>query len=91
MFGFLSPTGDGNAVFADIPSEAVSSYFRYGLVTLSDNDDRLGGGQNISRRQPEPEVVDGETQGDTTIEEDMISHELDPASTDDELLLRPAA
>ena len=49
-FGFLSPTGDGNAVFADIPSEAVSSYFRYGLVTLSDNDDRLGGGGKYQQK-----------------------------------------
>lgn len=90
-FGFLSPTGDGNTVFANIPSEAVSSYFRYRLVTLPDNDDHLGAGQNISRRQPESGVVDEETQGDTTIEEDTISHELDPALPDDELLLEPAA
>lgn len=90
-FGFLSPTGNGNAVFADIPSGAVSSYFRHRPVTLPDNDDHLGAGQNISRGQPESGVVDGETRGDTTIEEYMISHELDPASSDDDLLLKPAA
>jgi hypothetical protein len=38
-FGFLSSTDDGNTLFADIPLEAVSSYCRYGLLTLPDDDD----------------------------------------------------
>lgn len=92
-FGFLSSTDDGNTPFADIPSEAVSSYCRYGLLTLSDDNDHLGEGRDSSRRQPGPEGVDGE---DGVIrtgvpEEDVISLELEPVSSEDELLLRPTS
>jgi len=93
-FGFLSSTDDGNTLFADIPSEAVSSYCRYGLLTLpdDDDDDRLGVGRGGSRKRSEPEGADGDevVRADVPVEEDMISLELEPVSSDDELLLKPA-
>jgi len=92
-FGFLSSTDDGNTLFADIPSEAVSSYCRYGLLTLPDNDEHLGVGRGGSRVRSELEGADdgdGAVRADAPVEEDMISLELEPVSSDDELLLKPA-
>lgn len=87
-FGFLSSTDDASAPFADVPSEAVSSYCRYGLITLSDNSDRLDAAQGSGRKRSELEGVDG---GGVLVEEDVISLELVPESSDDELLLKPAS
>lgn len=91
-FGFLSSTDDGNAPFVDIPSEAVSSYCRYGLLTFSEGD-HLGVGRDNSRKRSEPQGTDdgdGTIRTDVSIEEKVISLELEPVSSDDELLLRPA-
>jgi len=88
-FGFLSSTDDGGAPFADIPSEMVSLYCRHGLLTLTDNDDHPGVGRDGSRKRSEPEGVDdegGRVLTDVPIEEDVISLELEPAPSDDELL-----
>lgn len=94
-FGFLSSTDDGNALFTDIPSEAVSSYCRYGLLTLYDNDGHPDMGQDSSRKQLEFKGIDddnddGAVRSDVPVEEEMISLELEPASSEDELLLKPA-
>jgi hypothetical protein len=93
-FGFISSTDDGGTLFADIPSEAVSSYCRYGLLTLSDDDSRLDVGRDISRMRSEAGGVDDEDEVDRTdvpVEEDMISLELEPEASEDELLLKPAS
>ena len=93
-FGFISSTDDGSTLFADVPSEAVSSYCRYGMMKLSDDDNHLSAGRDNSRKRPDPEGVDdkGGVEGtDVPVEEDMISHELEPEVSEDELLLRPAS
>jgi hypothetical protein len=89
-FGFLSSTDDGNALFADIPSEAVSSYCRYGLLTLPDDDDddngRINGvARGSSRKRSELESSDGGegvVRTDDPAEEDLISLELEPVSSE---------
>jgi len=88
-FGFLSSTNDEGAHFADIPSEMVSLYCRHGLLTLLDNDDHPGVGRDGSRKRSEPEGVDdedGKVRTEVSNEEDAISLELEPVSSDDELL-----
>ena len=93
-FGFLSSTDDGNTLFADIPSEAVSLSCRYGLLTLSDGD-----GHHEAPRESrgerseveESEVEDGLVRADAPVGEDAIGLELGPAPSDDDLLLRPAS
>ena len=89
-FEFLSSTDDGSTLFTDIPSEAVSSYCRHGLVTLSDNDNV---GRDSNRNRPEPGGIDEDEVERTDIpdEEDMISLELEPEASEDELLLKPAS
>ena len=91
-FGFISSTDDGNAMFADIPSEAVSLSCRYGQITLFDND------RHPRDTRRERSVIDGGDIEDglarTNIapgEEDVISLELNSASSDDQLLLKPAS
>lgn len=89
-FGHFSSTDDGNILFADIPSGAVSSHCRHGLVTLSD-DNHLGVGRDSNR---EPKAIDDEDEvyrTDVSVEEDMISLELEPEASGDELLLKPAS
>ena len=84
LFGFFSSTDDGNVLFADIPSEAVSSCCRYGLLTLPDDGNHLGAGRDSSRKRPEPEGVDDEGEVDRTdapVEEDVISLELEPEAS----------
>lgn len=89
-FGFLSSTDDGNALFADIPSEAVSSYCRYGLLTLPDDDDdddngRINGvARGSSRKRSELESNDGGegVRTNDPAEEDLISLELEPVSSE---------
>ena len=93
-FGFLSSTDDGNTQFANVPSEAVSSYCRHGLLTLPDNDDRLGVARGSDSRRSEPKGIDGGggvVRGDTPVKEDVISLEVEvvPDSSEDELLLKP--
>lgn len=92
-FGFISSTDDGGTLFADVPSEAVTSYCRYGMIKLSDNDNRLSAGQDSSRKRPDPRGVDEDGVGgiDVPVEEDMISLELEPDASEDELLLKPAS
>ena len=88
-FEFLSSTEDGSTLFADIPSEVVSSYCRYGLVTLSDDGNHLGVARGSSRERSEG--VDGGggvVQAGVPVEEDVISLEMEPESSDDELLLK---
>jgi len=91
-FGFLSSTDDGNTLFADIPSKAVSLYCRYGL-TLSDDGGCTGVTRDGSRVRSEQGSIDG---GDGAVragaaaEEDVISLGLEPVSSEDELLLKPS-
>lgn len=91
-FGFLSSTDDGSTLFADIPSEAVSSYCRHGLLMLSDDDSRPGARDDGSGKRLELAGIDDEdgmVRNDVPVEEDMISLELEPVSSEDELLLKP--
>ena len=89
-FGFLSSTDDGNTQFADVPSEAVSSYCRYGLLTLSDDGDRLGVARGSGRRRSGLEGSDGGG-GVVRVKEDAMSPEVVPESSEDELLLKPVS
>jgi len=91
-FGFLSSTDDGNTLFADIPSEAVSLSCRYGLLTLSDGDGHHEAPRESVRERSgieESEVEDGFA--DAPVGGHAINFELGPAPSDDELLLRPAS
>lgn len=92
-FGFLSSTDDGNTLFADIPSGAVSAYCRDGLLTLPDDEDlgvAKGGSRKRSREVEGTDGEDEEVRADVPAEEDMITLELEPASSsEDELLLKP--
>lgn len=93
-FEFLSSTDDGNTQFTDILSEAVSSYCRHGLMKLSEDDNHLGVEQDSNRKRPEPVGIDDEDEVDRTdvpVEEDMISLELEPEASEDELLLKPSS
>jgi hypothetical protein len=91
-FGFLSSTDDGNAMFADIPSEAVSLSCRNGLMTLSMDDGRRNEGQGGSMNRTGINGVDVEDGVVRAVEEDMISLDLEPGlSDDDELLLKPTS
>jgi len=92
-FGFLSSTDDGNTGFADIPSEAVSLYCRHGMLKLCDNNDRPGVAQDTRRERSEFGGIDGGdgvARTDAPAEEDVISLGLEPRSSEDELLLKPA-
>ena len=92
-FGFISSTEDGNTMFANIPSEAVSLSCRYGQLVLSEND---GHPRDDKRKRSvigdgDVESEDGFVRGDSSVEEDAISLELEPVPSDDELLLKPAS
>ena len=95
-FGFLSSTDDGNTLFADIPSGAVSLYCRQGRVRLSDDGGYPGVAREGSRVRSEQGRIDG---GDGAVratanvpaEDDVISLELEPVSSEDELLLKPSS
>jgi len=92
-FGFLSSTDDGNALFADIPSEAVSLGCRYGLVTLADDGGYPGVARDGSRVRSEQRSIDGgdgAVRANVPAEDDVISLELEPVS-EDELLLKPSS
>lgn len=93
-FGFLSSTDDGNTVFADIPSEAVSLSCRYGLVTLADDGGYPGVARDSSRVRSEQGNIDGgdgAVRANVPAEDDVISLELEPVSSEDELLLKPSS
>lgn len=87
-FGFISSTDDGNTIFADIPSEAVSRSCRYGqLALLEDDGHPLGRGGKRSVIE-DSDIEDGSVRADAPFE---ISPGPEPASSDDELLLKPAS
>ena len=93
-FGFLSSTDDGNTLFADIPSEAVSLCCRYGLVTLSDDGGYPGVARDGSRVRSDQGNIDGgdgAVRANVPAEDDVISLELEPVSSEDELLLKPTS
>lgn len=91
-FGFISSTEvDGNTMFANIPSEAVSLSCRYGQLVLSENDGHPLGNRRERSVIGDGDVEDGFIRADSTVEEDAISLELEPAPSDDELLLKPAS
>jgi hypothetical protein len=90
-FGFISSTDDGNTMFADIPSEAVSLACRYGEITLSKNDGHPRDNRRNGSVIEDSDVEDGLVRADVPVEEDVISLELEPAPSDDELLLKPAS
>jgi hypothetical protein len=91
-FGFLSSTDDGNAMLADIPSEAVSLSCRNGLVTLSVDDGRRDEVQDGRMNRTGIDSADVEVvRAGALVEEDMISLDLEPGLSDDELLLRPTS
>ena len=93
-FGFLSSTDDGNTLFADIPSEAVSMCCRYGLVTLFDDGGYAGVARDGSRVRSEQRDIDGgdgAVRANVPAEGDVISLELEPMSSEDELLLKPSS
>ena len=89
-FGHFSSTDDGNTLLADIPSGAVSSHCRHGLVTLSD-DNYLGVGRDSNREPEATDDEDGVYRTDVSVEEDMISLELEPEASEGELLLKPVS
>lgn len=96
-FGFLSSTDDGNTLFADIPSEAVSMYCRYGLIKLSEDGRDLdvpqGGGGRVSELEG---IDDGGGVAHVPVKEEVIGlgveqSELSDSSEDDSLLLKPGS
>lgn len=92
-FGFLSSTDDGNTIFADIPSEAVSLSCRYGLLTLSGGDAHHDAPRESRKERPRVEGVGREgglIRASGPTEEEVISHLLEPEVSDDELLLKPS-
>ena len=93
-FGFLSATDDGNTLFADIPSGAVSSYCRQGRIRLSDDGGYPGVAREDSRVRSEQGSIDGgdgAVRANVPAEDDVISLELEPVSSEDELLLKPSS
>ena len=90
-FGFISSTDDGNTMFADIPSEAVSLSCRYGELILSENGGRPRDNGRKRSVIEDSDVEDGLVRADEPVEEDVISLELAPVPSDDELLLKPAS
>ena len=89
-FGFISSTDDGNTMFADIPSEAVSLSCRYGQLIISENDGHPRGNERKRSVIEESDVEDVLVRADAPVEEAAIALELGPVPSDDELLLKQA-
>ena len=81
-FGFISSTDDGNTMFTNIPSEAVSLSCRYGQLPLSEDDGHLKDNGRERSVIESSDFEDGSVRADTSVGEDVIGLELKPASLD---------